>query len=151
MNISKKMVVPALILVALGLLIAVSPWTVAPVCEVHTADHPNGLWVITAANKSLPMPCGYTARAEIGVGAGIAAVGGIMLFVGSAATIAAMGAVSVALGGMAIALPNLLTKTCALSTHTCNTLTLPTLDLLGIGLIGAAVGIVAYRNKLARP
>jgi hypothetical protein len=116
---------------------------------VHTADHPSGLWVVTAANKTLPMPCGYTARAEIGVGAGIAAIGGIMLFAGSASVIAALGAVGIALGGMAIALPNLLTKMCALPSHGCNTLTAPTLDLLGFGLIGVSLGLVAYRNKLS--
>jgi hypothetical protein len=150
MNISKKMVVPALVLIAIGVLVAAAPWTVAPVCEVHTADHPNGLWVVTAANKTLPMPCGYTARAEIGVGAGIAIVGGVMLFAGSASVIAALGAVGIALGGMAVALPNLLTKMCALSTHGCNTLTLPTLDLLGVGLIGVSVGMVLYRNRLGK-
>jgi hypothetical protein len=82
--------------------VAASPWTIAPVCEVHTTEHPAGLWVVTAANKTLPMPCGYTARAEIGVGAGIAILGGIMLFATSAAVIAALAAVGIALGGMAI-------------------------------------------------
>lgn len=54
-----------------------------------------------------------------------------------------------AIGGLAIALPNFLTKMCAVSTHGCNTLTTPMLDLLGVGLIGVSVSLVLFRNKLA--
>jgi hypothetical protein len=148
MNISKRMVVPALALIAIGLLVAVVPWTVAPVCEVHTADNPNGLWVITQANKSLPMPCGYTARAEIGVGAMTVIFGGALLLAASAATVVAFGLIGAVLGGLTMAMPELLTKTCALGSHTCNTLTSPALNLLGITLIGVSVGLIAFRGRL---
>ncbi len=134
--------------VAIGLLVAVAPWSFAPVCEVHTADNPNGLWVKTMQNKTLPMPCGYTARAEIGAGAGIVAVGGMMLFSTSAAMFAALGAVGVLMGGLTIALPAALTKTCALASHTCNTLTAPTLGALAVGLMAVSVGMIVYRNKM---
>jgi hypothetical protein len=94
------------------------------------------------------MPCGYTARAEIGVGAGIVAVGGMMLFSTTAAMFTALGAVGVLMGGMTVALPTVLTKTCALSSHTCNTLTAPTLGVLATGLMVVSVGMIVYRNKL---
>jgi hypothetical protein len=148
MQLSKKLIIPAIIVMLLGVLVAVGPWTFAPVCEVHTAENPNGLWVVTMANKTLPMPCGYSARAEIGVGAGIAILGVMVLLASSIGIIVALGAMGALLGGLTIALPTVLTKTCALASHPCNTLTLPVLELLGIGLIGASLGIIIFRKKL---
>jgi hypothetical protein len=148
MKISKKLIVPAIIIMLLGVLIAVGPWTFAPVCEVHTAENPNGLWVVTNMNKTLPMPCGYTARAEVGVGAIIVVLGGFVLFASSIGIIAALGAAGILLGGLTIALPTILTKTCALASHPCNTVTAPILEFLGIGLIGLSLGIIVFRKKL---
>ena len=54
---------PAIILIILGVLLAIAPWTFAPVCEV------NGMYAQLASGKTLPMPCGWTARAEVGLGA----------------------------------------------------------------------------------
>lgn len=150
MKISKKLIIPALILVIIGVLIAAAPWTFAPVCEVPTDEHPDGLWVMTMSGKQLPMPCGYTARAEIGVGVGVAAIGAMFLFATSIGAIVALGAVSGLMGASAIALPTALTKTCALESHTCNTMMLPTILLLGIALICVAVGVVLYRKKLSQ-
>lgn len=150
MKLSKKLIIPALILVIIGVLIAAAPWTFAPVCEVPTDAHPDGLWVTTMSGKQLPMPCGYSARAEIGVGAGVASIGAMMLFATSLGAIVALGAVSAVMGASAIALPTLLTGTCAVESHTCNTLMLPTIALLGIALIAVAVGIVFYRKKLSQ-
>jgi hypothetical protein len=140
------MVIPGIFLIVLGLLVAVAPWTFAPVCEVHTTENPNGLWVTTMAGKQLPMPCGYTARAEIGVGGAIVVMGAMMLFATSATIIAALGAIGIVLGSLVVALPNLLTKMCALNTHTCNTMAAPTLDVLGLGLVSVSVGMTLYRN-----
>jgi hypothetical protein len=147
MNISKRKAIPAFAFVAIGLLIALAPWTFAPVCEVHTAAHPNGLWIVTSSNKTMPMPCGYTARAEIGVGAGVVAVGGMILFTTTASALSALAVVGIALGGVTIALPTILTKMCALSSHTCNTLTAPTLGVLAVGLGLVSVGMIVYRNR----
>ena len=58
-----KLSIPAIILIILGILLIVGPWTFAPVCEV------GGMYVKTATGMNLPMPCGWTARAEIGIGA----------------------------------------------------------------------------------
>lgn len=150
MKLSKKLIIPAIVIMLLGVLIAVGPWTFAPVCEVHTAENPNGLWVVTNMNKTLPMPCGYTARAEIGVGAGVAILGGMMLFASSIGIIVALGAVGALLGGLTIALPTMLTKTCALASHPCNTLTAPVLEFLGIGMIGIALAAAVFRNRFKR-
>ncbi|OPY33705.1 MAG: hypothetical protein A4E32_00632 [Methanomassiliicoccales archaeon PtaU1.Bin124] len=150
MEFSKKMVIPAIVLMLLGVLVAVGPWTFAPVCEVHTAENPNGLWVITAANKTLPMPCGYTARAEIGIGAATVIVGGMMLFATAIGSIISLAAVGAMMGGATIALPAALTKTCALSSHTCNTLTAPFLWVMGIVLILFGAALIVYRKKLMK-
>ncbi len=71
-----------------------------------------------------------------------------MLFSTSAAMFAALGAVGVLMGGLTIALPAALTKTCALASHTCNTLTAPTLGALAVGLMAVSVGMIVYRNKM---
>ena len=150
MQFSKKMIIPAIVLMVLGVLVAVGPWTFAPVCEVHTAENPDGLWVTTMANKTLPMPCGYTARAEIGVGAATVILGGMMLFATAIGSIVSLAAMAAVMGGATIALPAALTKTCALTSHPCNTGTAPFLWVMGIVLILFGVGLVVYRKKLAK-
>jgi hypothetical protein len=75
----------------------------------------------------------------------------MMLFATSAAFIAALGAIGVALGALVIALPNLLTKMCAMNSHACNTVTAPTLDLLGISLVSVSLGMALYRNRFIVP
>lgn len=54
---------PAIVLILLGVVIAFSPWTFAPVCEV------NGSYAQLASVMLIPMPSEWTARAEIGLGA----------------------------------------------------------------------------------
>ena len=49
--------------------IALTGWYIFPVCEME------GKFVETKAGKLLPMPCGYTARAETGLGALVGLVG----------------------------------------------------------------------------
>jgi hypothetical protein len=67
-----KLSIPGIILIILGFLLIVGPWTFAPVCEI------GGMYVKTAAGTNLPMPCGWTARAEIGVGA-LTILAGVLL------------------------------------------------------------------------
>jgi hypothetical protein len=128
------------ILVALGAIVIVAPWTFAPVCEV------NGLWVQTSAGKLLPMPCGYTARAEFGVGSMIMFTGVALMLV-KTQNRRIIGAFAGALGALAIAFPTYLTGMCAVASHSCRTTTEPTLILSGLATIAVGAGLVLTKPK----
>jgi len=136
-----KISIPAVILVLLGIFLCVAPWTIAPVCEVH------GLYAQLDSGKTLPMPCGWTARAEIGIGALLIVAGALLAFAKSMETKRIIGIFSIALGILAILFPVYITKTCALADHTCNTMTKPTLIILGLVTIVVSAWIVYSSRK----
>jgi drug/metabolite transporter (DMT)-like permease len=118
-----------ILLVLLGVLIILSPWVIFPVCEMH------GLFVETKAGMQLPMPCGYTARAETGIGALIAVAGGLLVARRTTETRQAVGIFSTAAGLLVILYPTILIGMCRLADHPCRQLTLPALELLGAAVI----------------
>ena len=125
-------------LAILGLLTIALPWTLAPVCEVH------GSYVQTTTGKQLPMPCGYTARAEIGVGALMLVAAGAVAYGKAPETRKMIGAFGIALGALAMLFPTAIIGMCAMADHTCRTMTQPTLMILGLGTIVVS-GMVIYR------
>ncbi len=133
----------AVTLVVLGALLIAAPWTFAPVCEVH------GSFVQTVTGKQLPMPCGYTARAELGVGALVLLTAGAVAFSRSSETKRLAGIFGAALGILAILYPAYIIGMCALADHTCRTMTQPTLLILGLGTIAVSAGIV-WRSRQER-
>ena len=136
-----KISIPAIILIVLGILLVVSPWTIAPVCEV------NGMFAQLANGKTLPMPCGWTARAEVGMGVLIILAGLLLTFSQSAETKRMIGLFSVALGVLTILFPLYITKMCALADHPCNLLTKPVLVILGIAIIAVSCWIIYDAQK----
>jgi hypothetical protein len=140
-----KISIPALVLIILGILIVVSPWTFAPICEV------NGMYAQLASGKTLPMPCGWTARAEIGMGI-LAILAGVLLnFSQSAETKRVIGLIGVALGILTIMFPLYITKMCAMADHPCNLLTKPVLVLLGVAVIVVSCYIIYTSQKEMPP
>ncbi len=131
---------PAIVLILLGIFLAVSPWTIAPVCEVE------GMYAKLASGKELPMPCGWTARAEIGVGIMVIVAGLLLAFAKSAETKMMLGIFGVVLGILAILFPTVITKMCALADHPCNLLTKPVLIILGLIIIIVS-GFVIYSSR----
>jgi hypothetical protein len=117
------------ILVLLGIVIALSGWFIFPVCEMH------GLFTETKAGVKLPMPCGYTARAETGIGALIVVAGGLLLARNTPETRQAAGIFSLACGVLVILFPTVIIGMCRLADHPCRQLTLPALEILGITVI----------------
>jgi hypothetical protein len=117
------------ILVFLGIIIILTPWVIFPVCEMH------GLFVETKTGMKLPMPCGYTGRAETGIGALIVVSGGLLIAKKSADTIQAVGVFSIASGILVILYPTVLIGMCKLADHPCRQLTLPALEILGAAVI----------------
>ena len=136
-----KISIPAIILIVLGILLVVSPWTIAPVCEVE------GMFAKLANGKTLPMPCGWTARAEIGTGALTILAGLLLMFSQSAETKRMIGLFGVALGVLSILFPLYITKMCALADHPCNLLTKPVLVILGIATIAVSCWIIYDAQK----
>lgn len=131
-----------IILVAAGVLAAVGPWTLFPVCEA--GDPP--LYVKTIAGKNMSMPCGYTARAELGVGS-LIAVGGIGLMMAkSPGSRRGLGFMGLGLGALALLLPTSLIGVCALASHNCVTTTRPTLIILG-GIVAAGSAYVLFKSR----
>jgi uncharacterized membrane protein YczE len=136
-----KISIPAIVLLILGFLILVGPWTFAPVCEV------NGMYVKTASGTNLPMPCGWTARAELGVGA-LTFLAGIFLAISTGAeTKRIIGLFGIALGVLTLLFPLYITKMCALAEHPCNLLTKPVLVILGVLVIVVSLWIVYDAQK----
>ena len=117
------------LLLGLGVLLVLTPWFIFPVCEVF------GNYAQTSTGKLLIMPCGYTARAEIGVGSMTALVGAIAFAYSAIDVRRALGVIGAALGGFAILFPTVITKMCSNPSHPCVTGTLPALVLLGGGTI----------------
>ena len=117
------------LLVFLGIIVILAPWVIFPVCEMH------GLFVETKTGMKLPMPCGYTARAETGVGALIAVAGGLLIARRTPETKQAVGVFSIAAGVLVILLPTVIIGMCRLADHPCRQLTLPALEILGAAVI----------------
>jgi len=82
-----------------------------------------------------PMPCGWTARADSGVGALIVIAGGLLIARNTPETRQAVGVFSIALGALVILFPTVLIGMCKIASHPCRTMTLPVLELLGVFVI----------------
>jgi hypothetical protein len=117
------------LLVILGILVILVPWIIFPVCEMQ------GLYVESVSGMKFPMPCGWTARAEIGVGALIVVAGGILIAMKTPETRQAVGVFALALGALVILFPTVLIGMCKLASHPCRTTTLPALEIIGIIVI----------------
>jgi hypothetical protein len=131
---------PSVALCALGIFLAVAPFTIAPVCEVE------GNYATLANGKTILMPCGWTARAEVGLGALVFLTGLMLPFGKSPDTGRFAGIFGAALGVLAILYPTYITKMCAMADHPCNVLTKPTLILTGLVIITVA-GFIVYSSR----
>jgi hypothetical protein len=131
-----KLYWPAIVLIILGILIVVSPWTIAPVCEVH------GLYAKLVSGKDFLMPCGWTGRAEIGIGTLVVVAGVLLAFAKSAETKMMIGILGAVLGILAILFPTVITGMCAMADHPCNLLTKPVLIILGLVVIIVSAFII---------
>jgi hypothetical protein len=120
----KKFRIIGVVLLICGLLIAIGPWTVFPVCEYGNTT----------------MKCHYTADAEIVVGVMIALLGLLLFFAKSAETKIVIGIAEVGLGVFAVLLVTSLTGMCPSTTMECHILAEPMLKILGI--VVAVLGAV---------
>ncbi len=140
-----KISLPAIILIIVGFLLVVGPWTFAPVCEV------NGMYAQLASGKTLPMPCGWTARAEVGIGALTILAGALLVFSKSAETKRIIGLFGLGLGVLAILFPLYITGMCGMASHPCNLVTKPVLVILGVVAIAVSCWIIYDAQKEMAP
>lgn len=129
-----KYVVGALLLV-LGLLIAIGPQKVFPVCEF---------------NPEKPMKCNWMGKAEIGVGAVIALIGVLQMVMDHAKVRMGLSMAAVPMGLLTLLLPTKLIGVCMNVHMRCVTLTRPALLMLGIATILVG-GLSAFAlNKIEK-
>ena len=117
------------LLALLGIVIILTPWIIFPVCELHDS------YAILQSGAKIPMTCGWTARAESGIGALIVLAGGLLIARSTPETRQAVGIFSIALGALAVLTPTVIIGMCKMADHPCRVLTLPALEILGIIVI----------------
>lgn len=103
---------------------------------------------ITLANGSqIPMKCHWTGRAEIAVGAPLAAVGIMLPFSRRKSSFYALGTLAVVLGAATILVPDSLIGVCSTGMP-CHTVMKPTLNVLGgLTIVGGLTGLVLARRS----
>jgi hypothetical protein len=129
MSIDKTINAFGALLVLLGIIIILTPWIIFPVCEME------GSYVVTSTGMQLPMTCGWSARAESGIGALIVIAGGLLIARSTKETRQAVGIFTIAMGALVILFPTFLIGMCKVATHPCRMTTLPALEILGVIVI----------------
>jgi hypothetical protein len=124
----KKRLITGVVTIILGLLIAFSPSHIFKVCE------PMGGHFMT---------CHWTARAELGVGLLVAALGVSLLFFASEKTRLGL-SLSVFLAGiLALSIPHALIGGCDMETMQCRSIAFPALTVFGV-LVAVGAALQSY-------
>lgn len=155
----KKNIILGSILIILGLLIAVGPQTIFPVCGAKanteksqsmsenmnmSSEGNNG----ATAMSPKKMACNYTAKAEIGAGVLIAVFGILFLVLKEDKTKLGIGIASALQGILVILYPTVLTGVCGSVHMGCNAVTRPALVILGvITLLISGYAVFSYQKK----
>ncbi len=155
----KKNIILGSVLIILGLLIAVGPQTIFPVCGAKaTTDSSQSMSenmnmfsegnAGAAAMSPKKMACNYTAKAELGAGGFIAILGVLFLILKDDKTRLGIGIASALQGILVILYPTVLMGVCGSVHMGCNAVTRPALVILGvITLLISGYAIVSYQKK----
>jgi len=132
------------ITVILGIIVAIAPHYIAPVCAYH-----GKVIKATVMGKEMTilMKCSWTANAEVALGALIVVVGILLIASRQAETRMMLNVNALVLGIFVMLLPTYLIGVCVTETMPCRIATLPALLALGVVvIIVAIVGIVVARR-----
>lgn len=147
----KNRIVSSVLFIFIGALLILFPLYILPVCPLPDAQTiPATTMAGDGHMHSTPgkiMKCFWTARAEIGIGSLVIAIGALVLF--SRSLFVRMG-LSMALACTAVlaaAIPTILIGVCGNEMMRCNMGAKPALILLAIVLVIAAISNVLYLNK----
>lgn len=140
MNTMKRNYVAGIISIILGLLIAIGPKLLFPVCSA----------LIELANgKKIPMKCNWTAQAEIAVGA-LIVITGILLIVFREQIAQIISSIFLfLLGASTVLFPTYLIGVCPTETMSCHVATLPALIILGSCVMVLAVINLIVKSRAA--
>jgi hypothetical protein len=121
-----------IILIILGLLTAIGPWTIFPVCDT----------------SMMVMACHYTAEAEIVIGSLLLMIGVLLIFVKRPESKISIGLIGAALGVWTILIPTVLIGVCASDMMNCVKETRPALIAVGVvTILVSIILILLARNK----
>jgi hypothetical protein len=131
---NKNKIVSAIVFLALGLLIAIGPFTLFKVCQ-----------------SAMVMNCNRSANAELVLGIIIAAVGVSANAFGSGSARSIASFVISAIGVIAFLIPNVIIGVCGGQMH-CTVVAKPSLSVLSIVIVifGVINGIYVYRKEAAK-
>lgn len=155
----KNRLVSGIVFLALGLLIALGPQTIFPVCRI-TDSGEEVTKTASEKNKDMSehnmgnmkgttsMKCHWTARAELGVGLLIAFEGFLLTLFDSRQTRFGLNAAIGLSGILSLLFPTILTGVCGSTRMDCRSLTLPALVIISVSVIVCSVmnGINLYKK-----
>jgi hypothetical protein len=130
----------ATILIFVGILTIILPWYILPVCEAADKNSASMADMKMGTTGGMIMKCGYTARAEAGVGALGILLGLTLLIFPGRDSRKAIGIHAIGVGLLTALLPTVLIGVCGTPTAPCVIGTKPGLILLGA--ITIIVGLV---------
>ncbi len=128
----KNRVVSGILFFVTGVLLAIGPYTIFPVCR----------------SSMMLMRCQSTAKAELIAGVLIALIGAVVALIRPWRVRFFLSVAEVFLGILALLFPNALIGVCANTHMTCRALTLPAVSVLGILLIAFAGFNARYLWKI---
>ena len=127
------------VLVILGTLVVLTPYSVFPICQAA---------VSTASGGTVPMKCFWSARATLGNGGLIIAAGLLLFFAKHSGVRLGIALMLLPVGLLTILTPSVLIGVCAAETMPCHMGTLPALSLLGL-LVMLTAAVIAFRSGKA--
>lgn len=146
------------IIVLLGIVIAITPWYIFPVCEakgmtshsMSPVSEKIGNSQAASMASGMLMKCGYTARAEAAVGI-IVILAGLVLFAQKADKYRkVIGGAIAGFGILTILIPTILIGVCNAPDAPCRIGTLPALILLGALTIVAGAIVVLTHDEIPK-
>jgi len=151
----KKQLIFGSIIIILGLLIALSPQIIFPVCSLSELNPDCGDSCAcgssdASSDASISIPiCHWSARAEIGTGAIIIALGiCILLFLNEAKTILGL-SIGIFFSGInSLLIPHALIGGCNMTTMQCQRVAFPALSIICIVLLLVSLTNIIYLSKI---
>lgn len=133
---------PGIFLILAGILLALVPHILLPVCEGVVA---------TASGGNVPMKCFWTAKAELGTGALTAFAGLLYCLSRNPGVRFGIAVMTAATGMLGMAFPTLLIGVCPSETMPCRMGTLPALVLINAAIvITALLACLSNRRAMSR-